>query len=285
MRYYTYREHEEHRTDRLPVAYYCVDAHHPRYEMTHHWHKEFEIIFVRRGHLQVTLDGVAHSLSAGAMLFVNSGVIHSGHPENAEYECVVFGLETAVRQYLAAEPEGRALLAQELLLPTDVFLLHPAAAKEAERLVTAMREEKPGFMLTALSAIAGLFGLVLRQEILVSQSPKSNGFTTRLLPFENAVSFMEENFAEPITLGEMATAAGISRKYFSEYFKKVSGKSPFEYLTSYRIERASELLLHTDLPITQIALDCGFNDLSYFIKTFKKQTEITPAKWRHEKRA
>ena len=83
----------------------------------------------------------------------------------------------------------------------------------------------------------------------------------------------------------MATAAGISRKYFSEYFKKVSGKSPFEYLTSYRIERASELLLHTDLPITQIALDCGFNDLSYFIKTFKKQTEITPAKWRHEKRA
>ncbi len=280
MRYYSYRENEEHRTNRLPIAYYLVNEYHPRYEMTHHWHKEFEIIFVRRGKLSVTLDEEKFELSEGEMLFVNPGVIHSGNPHESEYECAVFRLEAPLRQYLSGSYEGKALLAGDRILPPLLFRSNQMATTIALRLFEAMREQPIGFELTAFSAVAELFGLVLSENLLISLRTTSGGFAERILPFENAVSFIEEHYSEPITLGQLAATAGISRKYFSEYFKKVSGKSPFEYLAGYRVERASELLLHTDRAVTDIALDCGFNDLSYFIKTFKRQTGATPAKWR-----
>ena len=55
-----------------------------------------------------------------------------------------------------------------------------------------------------------------------------------------------------------------------------------EYLTLYRIEKASRKLINTDSSVTSIAFSCGFNDLSYFIKTFKKVKGITPAKFRKD---
>lgn len=57
-------------------------------------------------------------------------------------------------------------------------------------------------------------------------------------------------------------------------------RTPIEYLNYYRLERASYLLTSTDLPVTQVAMDCGFNDLSYFIRSFKKYRGITPKKYR-----
>ena len=60
----------------------------------------------------------------------------------------------------------------------------------------------------------------------------------------------------------------------------MTGKSPIQYLNSYRIEIACNMLLSTELSITDICLNCGFNDLSYFIKTFKKEKNISPKKFR-----
>jgi AraC-like DNA-binding protein len=57
-------------------------------------------------------------------------------------------------------------------------------------------------------------------------------------------------------------------------------KTPVEYLNTYRIERASGMLLNSGKSVTDIAFSCGFNDLSYFIKTFKSIKGITPAKFR-----
>ena len=62
--------------------------------------------------------------------------------------------------------------------------------------------------------------------------------------------------------------------------KEKTGKTPVEYLNGYRIEKASQLLLNSDQSVTEIAFSCGFNDLSYFIKTFKSQKGISPAKFR-----
>lgn len=59
-------------------------------------------------------------------------------------------------------------------------------------------------------------------------------------------------------------------------------KSPMNYLNFYRIERACFQLLNSDASIIEIAMNCGFNDLSYFIKTFRKYKGITPAKYRKQ---
>ena len=66
------------------------------------------------------------------------------------------------------------------------------------------------------------------------------------------------------------------------FFKKMTNRTPIDYLNVYRIEMASKKIINTDLSITDIAFSCGFNDLSYFIKTFKKITGITPRKYKEQ---
>ena len=81
-------------------------------------------------------------------------------------------------------------------------------------------------------------------------------------------------------LNEMAEAAQMSPKYFCYFFKEMTSKTPVEYLNGYRIEKAAKKLLNTNDSVTDIAYSCGFNDLSYFIKTFKIQKGMSPAKLR-----
>ena len=81
----------------------------------------------------------------------------------------------------------------------------------------------------------------------------------------------------------MANVCGMSPKYFCEYFKSMTGYTPVEYLNVSRISKAAKLLLNTDEPVTQIALDCGYNDLSYFIKQFGKHKGMSPGKFRKER--
>lgn len=80
----------------------------------------------------------------------------------------------------------------------------------------------------------------------------------------------------------MAKQANMSQKYFCVYFKEMTRKTPIEYLILHRVECAAKKLRATDESIFDIALSCGFNDLSYFIKTFKKVKGITPAKFRKQ---
>ena len=72
----------------------------------------------------------------------------------------------------------------------------------------------------------------------------------------------------------------MSPQYFCTFFKQMTDKTPFAYVNAYRIERACRKLLGTDLSVTEIAYSCGFNDLSYFIKTFKAEKGMTPRAFR-----
>ena len=83
-----------------------------------------------------------------------------------------------------------------------------------------------------------------------------------------------------VTLNQMAEAASMSPKYFCRFFYQMTRHTPIEYLTMQRIEYACYALSTTDEPVTSIALSCGFNDLSYFIRTFKRYKGVTPRQYR-----
>lgn len=71
----------------------------------------------------------------------------------------------------------------------------------------------------------------------------------------------------------------MNTNYFCKFFKSLTGTSPIDYLTIYRLECAKKKLKETELSITEVAYDCGFNDSSYFTKVFKKYNNITPTKF------
>jgi AraC-like DNA-binding protein/ligand-binding sensor protein len=97
-----------------------------------------------------------------------------------------------------------------------------------------------------------------------------------------AERFIWENYTRKISLQEIAGASGLSAPYFSTIFKDEMGENLSNYLNRLRVEKASAMLAETDLPISEIATACGFEDQSWFSKIFKNHTGLSPGKYREQ---
>lgn len=94
--------------------------------------------------------------------------------------------------------------------------------------------------------------------------------------FERTKAFMDEHYAEELTLTQLAAMAGLSRNYFVDLFKKKVGISPMDYITGQRMSRAKRLMASSALRLREIARQVGYQDEFYFSRKFKKETGVTP---------
>lgn len=101
--------------------------------------------------------------------------------------------------------------------------------------------------------------------------------TSRVL---KVVRYLERHFAEPQNLEHLARLARLSRFHFIRIFREAIGVSPHQFVIGLRLRAAAERLQATDQPVTGIAYDTGFNDLSHFNRTFRRAFGMAPGKWR-----
>ena len=99
---------------------------------------------------------------------------------------------------------------------------------------------------------------------------------------KRAVEFIHANFGYEIGVAEIARSVGIDRTYLYRIFLQQTGRSPKEYLTEFRLQTALEMLLGTEMPVTEIALSCGFKEASLFNKQFKQHYGCTPLGYRRK---
>ena len=276
-----YNELKQHGTENFPVEFYHIDKRHPKYEMAYHWHGEIELIRITEGTLNLTLDNKEYFAKAGDFVFVNSETVHGATPHECVYECVVFNAA-----YLAVE-EDECKTFMENVLNHTVYVneVHHSEEYElcgiAEKIFDSMRTRQKGYTLTVTGCLYELFGLIMSKgEYSNNLSIKSVHNEKNVITLKKALAYIRNSYDQQMTLKDIADSAGISPKYLCTFFKEMTGKSPFEYINAYRIERAARKLISTDWPVTQIAYMCGFNDLSYFIKTFKQIKGVTPKNFR-----
>jgi transcriptional regulator GlxA family with amidase domain len=92
--------------------------------------------------------------------------------------------------------------------------------------------------------------------------------------------YIETNIAQPIRVSDLSALVSRTAAHFSRAFKRSYGLSPHAYVLRRRIELASQLMIQSSTPLSQIALKCGFNDQPHLCKQFRKHTGATPAAWR-----
>ena len=95
-----------------------------------------------------------------------------------------------------------------------------------------------------------------------------------------AKQYIDLNFAEDISLDNLAARAFMSKFYFSRYFKSMYGSTPHQYLTSVRMENARKQL-RSGKPITEVCISVGFNSFTSFTALFKKNTGVTPSTFKN----
>ncbi len=279
MLYLNYNEQRQHGTDEFPIAFYHVESNHPRYEMPFHWHKEYEIVIVHKGHFQLMLDNTEITVGTGESIFIPSGMIHGGIPHECVYECLVFDPDLlsvpseSCRRYL------RQIKRQNLLVTPLLPGRTPRLTDTINRLFADMSARETGYELTVTGCLFEIVGLIFQETHYISSADNPAPPFKHVQQLKAVFEYIENNYSTPITLKGLSQISGMSPKYFCRYFQTIAHRTPMDYLNYYRIEQSCSLLCTTDLPVTSVAYDCGFNDCSYFIKTFKKYKHTTPRQY------
>jgi AraC-like DNA-binding protein len=114
---------------------------------------------------------------------------------------------------------------------------------------------------------------VARPVVAKNESRKSKGV-------EQAIDYIKNNYHKKVTLSELANQVNYSQFHFIRIFQKETGKTPFEYLTDIRVNKAKEFLSTTNQSITEICLQCGLQNSSHFANFFKSHTGVSPSEFR-----
>ena len=117
-----------------------------------------------------------------------------------------------------------------------------------------------------------------RQEIPVTDPSQVR--SPSQIRLQQMLAFIRRHYSEPITLGDIAGAANISQSEAARCFKKNLDVTPFNYLILYRLEVAKAMLQSSETSITEIAMQCGFESVSYFDRVFRKYYWLTPKEFR-----
>lgn len=279
MKYMNYREEKKHGTFDFPIEFYHVGPTHPRYEMSYHWHIEYEIIRILKGEFLMTIGEEEFLARAGDIIFVKGGLLHGGIPVKCMYECIVFNLDAL----MTSSPAGDRLL-KKIRDDSIQVLNHfpkpdPELMRIAERMFGQMKIQAEGHELIVIGAFYEFFGYVLeRRHYIITQDISTNE-GRRIEHLKRALEVIENSYPDCITLDDLAKAAGMNSKYFCRYFREMTHRTPIDYLNYYRIEQACFKLATSNSSIADVGMSCGFNDVSYFIKTFKKYKGMTPKKY------
>ena len=260
----------------FPLEYYLLDRHHSRYEMSFHWHEEVELLRIISGQFTLTLDEEAFRLSPGDVAFIPSGCLHGGTPEEAVYECVVFDMRFLFKAGDACRRYAGDILHRRIAV-TPLFLSGSAAAQAAGPLFDALRECCPGREPIAIGCLLRLIGEIFRLRLY--REAQNSDDCRRVLQLKRVFELIETEYASPLSLSQLASCANMTPKYFCRFFKEAVHRSPMDYLNFYRVEMACYALAATDCNVTEAALDAGFNDPSYFIRTFRRFKGETPGRY------
>lgn len=289
----SFYEKKKHGTMDFPVAYYYVDQTHPQYSMPFHWHTEWEMIRVREGELIIHVDEEEICVKAGDILLLRDSMFHGGASAVGTYECLVFDfyslfhevrpLKEFMRPFYRLNRLPMVLYRREeypeiCQIAAEIMEAHYNYFKKSGNGET---EPCEGYLeLTTVGGLGRLFGLILKEGLYTEYKREEVRTSHRIRRIKNVLEYVEKNYQSPITLQEMAEVAGMNPQYFCRAFKEITMQSPVDYVIYYRLEQAVRLLSATDLSVMEVALECGFNDCSYFIRVFKKQKKMTPNQYR-----
>ena len=282
------RELIQHGTALFPVACYHDDLH--EFGVAWHWHEELEVFVVERGRARVSVNGSDFFVQEGQGIFINTGVLH-GVWQEGEGACrlhsIVFhprfvgGSVDSILWQKYLEP-----LLSDPSCPCVPFTAALEWEKAASNIIDAAWEicvsEEEGFEFRARDLLSQLILLLFQNRPVTQKKPSEkalrDGERTKAM-----LQYIQAHYSEELTLTQIAGSANISESECLRCFRSVIGCSPMQYVKQLRIQRAAELLKSTDWKICDIGTQCGFQEMSYFAKTFREVKGCTPKGYREQK--
>lgn len=274
-----------HGTSFFPLGCYSDDL--SKSDVPWHWHEEIEAAVVIKGSTAVTIGSKTHIIGEGEGFFVNSGVLHDCRridQQDCFLRSVVFhprlvggSLESIFYQkYVLPVTENRSVEGMHL---RNSIQWQKDAMEEINRAWIACAQEHSGYELTAREALGQFLDIMRRHMPAVDARPDAKEIRN-WERIKHMLQFIHRRYGEEISTGAIAQSASVSESECLRCFRSTIGTTPIQYLREYRVGQAARLLGNTHIRIADIAAECGFQDVSYFTKTFREMTGVTPKIYR-----
>ena len=243
-----------------------------------HWHREIELIYIRSGSCTLHITDHAFTAHAGDLAICESGVIHY---------CDSHGMDNSM-DFLIFDPSIVSPLFQNPgfihpLVPAELLGQYGLAEMLPRLMDTISREltqKAPYYKEVVSSSLQTFWSLLKRNHPRAGADQLPDGRRERMLDdLQELLEYIDVHYAENISLEYAAGRMNFSASHFSKTFKKLMGINYVTYLNLVRVEQAAYLLRHTEKKFTDIALNCGFNNIRTFNRVFKEITGCTPSEF------
>lgn len=280
-------EEKEHGAAEFPLEFNIDDTrNYLNQDINWHWHNEFELIYIQEGSVTCQINQAAYTLTAGEGMMINSGALHRFTSDH--YGIITNSIFSSV--FLAASD---SLIYRKYIMPLEksdkacvVFredgawqsrilsLLDTLFAKFSEP------ERNELWIRNQVSEVWLLMMENLNREELREKETAGGNNAGRVLQI--MMQYIQTHYELPITLADIAGAGNISKNTALRYFREQIRISPVEYLIQYRIRMACKMLRETSEKIAYISVCAGYDNISYFNRSFKKYVGKTPMQYRFE---
>ncbi len=281
MDYFVERDSETAKKYRFDLFYWnmCEDGGF----VSRHMHSAIEILYLLKGSCQIDYGESTVEANAGDMVLIRSNVIHSMTSTGADYaEYYVIKLHPRLLFHILSGESDKYSLFFLDRNSKDKVLFTASELKETavlEMWKSSFNTEMHQEGIPALKSRAFCAGIITEMLSFCDGENHSSGIAVnedKLRRIYNSTSYIDEHYMEEITALDCAKAANMSYSLFSQCFKTVMGKSVKQHLTEIRLMHAQNMLLTTSLPITEISVSVGYNNVSHFIQEFKRQYGKSP---------
>ena len=244
----------------------------------HHYHDGHQLLFIAKGEVNLSVGNTQQTVSEGALLLFSRFEEHSIAVAGDVYHRYSLRIphdfsDAKIRELLLSVLVNRAIGIGNVLYPRE-------SAEKIEHLFCRMCEEctAQGDMHEEMMA-ALLCQLLIEIKRLLPQESLTNKEESTALVLR-VQGFLENAYAERVTLSRLAELYHVSVSYLSHSFKAVTGCSVMEYLFACRLLAAKRLLANTEISVGEIVEACGFCDDSNFSRSFRQKVGVTPSEFR-----
>ena len=233
-----------------------------------HWHENIEILFVIEGEIIVMSDANIVTAHKDDIVFINSNNVHHIHTNEVEakYLCLIIDSKFC---------GGYGLDTEEIIFQR---LISDDCVKDK---YLAIKDEFGAKKVLYKSAIKSLVMEMLiylyRQYALSETTLINQSKTEKVVIIKKAIRYIQDNYHNNITVLDIAAHTGLSKYYFCHLFKEFTGITTVRYINILRCENAKKMLQNGNYRVEEVAYLCGFDNLSYFSKTYKRYMGCLPS--------
>jgi AraC-like DNA-binding protein len=258
----------------------------PCFDSDLHFHDELELIYFIRGKgIRYVGDNVSY-FSNGELALVGPNVPHLWRHDpgsSADMIIVHFCKDFIGKDFLNLYEASRIKTIIELSV--NGMQIKGTTQKKAARHVCKLLEQEGMERIIRLVRILNILCQSKEYHLLSGSISNRESQESEYSRIKKVEHYISGNFADKITLKQVAEQAHMSPNAFCRYFKKHANRTLFEYIIEYRVRRASRLIIQSDRRISDIGMECGFKNMTLFNRQFKKLMKLTPKEYRYHYQA